>query len=222
MINSTGQWRILGADAVEPGSCEKRVEICVADMNSRLKTSSFNSRSRLAEAVWILMLGAPFLLLAGVYNQLPGDIPVIRNPLAGTVMSAPKSMFTVFRVPFMNLTHGLMAALMRSHSQDFDHAARKSSYLAMFSTLLFAIALKSNFEALEISGLAWQPGSLRQWAAAGTALSVVAGVVLALVRGRKVPIPWPELRLSPREKVILAGLFLSYLAVVTASLLVVD
>jgi hypothetical protein len=178
------------------------------------------SGSRLADAVCILMLGAPFLLLAGVYNQLRADVPVIRNPLAGTVMIAPKSMFTVFRVPFMNLTHGLMAALMRSHGRNFEDAARRSSYLAMFSTLLFAIALKSDFEALEISGLASQSGPFGHWAAAGTAVSVVAGVVLALVRGRRVPIPWPELRLSVRDKVILAGLFLSYLAVVTASLLV--
>src|SRR4030095_2348908 len=86
-----------------------------------LETSSSYSGNRLADAAWILLLSAPFLLLAGVYNQLPGDLQVFRNPLAGTVMSAPKSMFTVFRVPFMNLTHGLMAARTRSQCPEFRY-----------------------------------------------------------------------------------------------------
>jgi hypothetical protein len=162
------------------------------------------------------MFSASFVLLAGAYDAMPAELPLFRNPIDGAVTIAPKSVFTVFRVPLMNLTHGLMAAVMLSRTTDFEDETRRSSYFAVFSTLLFAIALKSDFEALEISGLA---GPFRRWATIGTAVSVVGGLLLAFVRGRHVPVPWTELRLSMRDKILLAGLFASYLAIVTASLL---
>src|SRR5258706_522540 len=100
-------------------------------------------------AACVLMFSASFLLLAGVYNALPAELPVLRIPMANIVTMAPKSAFTAFRVPLMNLTHGLMAAVMLSHTADFDDEARRASYFALFSTLLFAIGFKSDFEALE-------------------------------------------------------------------------
>jgi hypothetical protein len=169
--------------------------------------------------ICVLMFGASFMLLAGVYDALPIEVPILRIPIAGFVSTAPKSVFTVFRVPLMNLTHGLMAAVMLSHASDFDDEERRGSYSALFSTLLFAIALKSDFEALEIRGLAAPLGSLTHWFTAGTALSVVGGVALAFFRGKNVRIPWTELRLSVRDKMILSGLFASYLAMVAVSLL---
>jgi len=168
-------------------------------------------------AVGALMFTLPFLLLAGVYDALPAELSVLRNPLSGAVTVAPKSAFVVFRIPWMNLTHGLMAAVMLSRRADFEDEGRRASYSALFSTLLFSIALKSDFEALEISGLAGRLGHL---ATAGAALSVVGGLILAFIRGRHAPIPWSELRLSTRDKVLLAGLFVSYLAIVTTSLLI--
>ena len=62
----------------------------------------------------VVMFGVPFLLVAACYVSLPVEVPVLLNPIAGKVMLAPKSLFTVFRVPFMNLTHGLMASVMLS------------------------------------------------------------------------------------------------------------
>jgi hypothetical protein len=110
-----------------------------------------------------------------------------------------------------------MAAVMLSRTADFADEGRRASYFALFSTLLFAIALKSDFEALEISGLT---GPFTRWATVGTVASVLGGVALAFVRGRNVPMPWTELQLSMRDKTLLVGLFVSYLAVVAASLLV--
>jgi hypothetical protein len=164
----------------------------------------------------VLMFSASFLLLASAYDAMPAELPMFRNPIAGAVTIAPKSVFTVFRVPVMNLTHGLMAAVMLSHATDFEDE-RRSSYAALFTTLLFAIAVKSDFEALEISGLA---GAFGRWATAGTMVSVVGGLLLAFVRGRRVPAPWPELRLPTRHKFLLAGLCVSYLAVIMASVIV--
>lgn len=170
-----------------------------------------------AIAICVLMFGASFLLLASAYEALPAELPVLRNPISGAVTMAPKSLFTAFRVPLMNLALALMATVMLSRTTDFEDVERRSSYFAFFSTLLFAIALKSDFEALEISGLA-RPFEL--WVTAGTAGSVVGGLALAFFRGRRARIPWTELRLSIRDKILLVGLFVSYLAMVTASLLI--
>ena len=169
-----------------------------------------------ASAVCVVMFGVPFLLLAVAYDALPSEFPVFRIPLAGV---APKSAFMVFRVSLMNLTHGLMAAVMLTHAADFEEGPRRASYFAFFSTLLFAIALKSDFEALEISRLASAFGSIGRLATAGTVASVVGGLILAFVRGRGAPLPWPELRMPVRDKVLLTGLVAAYLAIVTASLL---
>ena len=54
---------------------------------------------KLAIAAGIVMLGASFLLVAGVYDALPAELPMLRNPFAGIVTVAPKSAFTAFRVP---------------------------------------------------------------------------------------------------------------------------
>jgi hypothetical protein len=173
-----------------------------------------------ATAACVAMFSASFLLVVSVYHSLPAELPVLRTSFASVATAAPKSLFTAFRVPLMNLTHGLIAAVMLSHAADFDDEGRRASYFALFSTLLFASALKSDFEALEISGLALPLGSFGRWATAGTVMSVVGGLALAFVRGRNVPIPWRELQLSVREKIVLTGLFVSYLAIVAASLLV--
>ena len=176
--------------------------------------------TKAAATASVLMFGVPFLLLAACYAALPAEVPVLRNPIAGAVILAPKSLFTVFRVPLMNLTHGLMAAVMLSRYGDFEDTQREVSYSGIFLTLLFAIALKSDFEALEMGGLAWSFGPVMPWLRGGTVVSVVGGLGLAFVHARGVPIPWPELRLSNLEKIILAVLFAAYLVMVTATLLV--
>jgi hypothetical protein len=176
--------------------------------------------TRTTVAASVLMFGVPFLLLAACYAALPVEMPVLLNPIAGAAILAPKSLFTVFRVPVMNLTHGLMAAVMLSRTGDFEDLQRGASYSGIFSTLLFAIALKSDFEALAISGLAWSFGPVMPWLTGATVMSVVGGLALAFVHARGVPIPWQELRLSNLDKIILAALFATYLAIVGATLLV--
>jgi hypothetical protein len=58
------------------------------------------------------------------------------------------------------------------------------------------------------------------WLTGGTVVSVVCGLGLALVHARNVPIPWHELSLPKLEKIMLAALFATYLAVVGATLIV--
>jgi hypothetical protein len=71
-------------------------------------------------ATSVTMFGVSFLFLAACYSGLPVEFPVLRSPLAGALLFAPKSLFTVFRIPLMNLTHGLMAAVMLSCAKNFE------------------------------------------------------------------------------------------------------
>jgi hypothetical protein len=176
--------------------------------------------TRTTITVAVLMFGVPFLLLAACYAALPVEVPVLLNPIAGAIIRAPKSVFTVFRVPLMNLTHGLMAIVMLLRTGDFADVKRRASYSGIFMTLLFTIALKSDLEALAMTGLAWSVGPFNPWFTGGTVLVIVGGLGLAFVHARDVPVPWPELRLSNLEKIMLAALFATYLAVVGATLIV--
>lgn len=155
------------------------------------------------------MLGAPFLLLALTYPALPSRLVVLRGPLG--VIMAEKSFFSAFRVPAMNLIAAMIGWLMLSRNQDFEEGERREAFVAAFTTLIFAVALKSDFEALEISAPAFAFGALsRARLTFGTGASIVGGVVVALFRGRKVRIPWTELRFPMRIKIALIILFCTY------------
>jgi hypothetical protein len=167
----------------------------------------------------LLMFCLPFVLLAVSYGAAPSDLPVLRSWIGHTALWAPKSLFMVFRVPVMNLIHGVMAAVMLSRASCFASLERRTSYANIFSTLLFTIALKADFEGLEFfasSSPALRP--YESWIGYGTLTCVLIGLGLAMMRGRKVRLPWPELRLTLRDKIALSVLFATYLAIVIASL----
>jgi hypothetical protein len=164
------------------------------------------------------MFCAPFVLLGVSYAAAPSELPVLRVWIGHTALLASKSPFMVFRVPAMNLIHGLMAAVMLARAAAFDNIERRTSYSNMFLTLLFTIALKSDFEGLEFCATA-SPGfqSYERWIGFGTLVCVVVGLGFTIIRGRKVPLPWPELQLAIRDKIVLSGLFAMYVAIVVAS-----
>ena len=101
------------------------------------------------------------------------------------------------RVPLMNLSHGLLAA-----------------------ACLFALALKSNFEAVERAGRTRAACALGSLAWFRSVISVVAGVGLAPMRGREVPLPSPELHLKVRDRFALVFLFAAYMTIAILSFLV--
>ncbi|HEY6371787.1 MAG TPA: hypothetical protein VIX37_14500 [Candidatus Sulfotelmatobacter sp.] len=92
------------------------------------------------------------VLLALSYGATPSDLPVLPAGIGHTTLGASKSRFTVFPVPVIHLIHGLMAAIMLSPASVFGNIQRRISYSNMFSTCLFTIALKSDFEGLEFFG----------------------------------------------------------------------
>jgi len=182
-------------------------------------TSVLTMRKSALTVLLCLMFCAPFVLLSVSYGATPSELPVLRVWIGHTALVASKSLFMVFRVPVMNLISGLMAAVMLSRASVFENIERRTSYSNMFSTVLFTAALKSDFEGLEFYATvspALQP--YQSWIGFGTLLCVVIGLGLAIIRGRKAPIPWPEMQLTMRDKILLPGLFALYVAIVIASL----
>jgi len=176
-------------------------------------------KSWLAMVTVCLMFAASFVLAGASYRALPAELPVLRMFLGHSVLWAQKSLFMVFRVPLMNLMHGVMAGVMLVRAPAFKDLRRRRAYWNVFFTLMLTVALKSDFEALEFMvssrpALAPYGG----WAAIGALSSVVVGLGVALLCSRKVPLPWPELRLGLRDKMVLVGLFAGYLVIVMASL----
>jgi hypothetical protein len=138
-----------------------------------------------AIAVSAVMFGRTVPAARGALRCVASRVAGAAERLRRRLIVAAKSPFTVFRVPVMNLTHGLMAAVMLAHASDFEEDKGRASYFALFSTLLFAIAFKSIFEAVELGGMTAPLSSFRRWAAAGTVVSVVGGLMLAFFRSRK-------------------------------------
>lgn len=157
------------------------------------------------------MLAAPFLLLAARYDALPSALAVLRGPGTGAVMMAQKSPFTVFRVPLMNLTHGLMAAVMLTCGAQFVEARRRLAFCRVFLALLFTVALKSDLEALEMGSF-----GAAHWLTVGTVASVVCGLALALAFSRGVPLPWPEWKVGGIRGAALLALLAIYIGLVVS------
>jgi hypothetical protein len=174
---------------------------------------------RLAERLIGFLLVAPFVLIAASYRALPSEISVIRLFLGHAVLVGSKSPFLIFRVPLMNLIHGLMAALMLAYAPKFQDSTRRLGYRNVFATLLLTIGFKSTFEALEISAVAFPrtAPSLEHWLALGAFASVIAGLSMAAWQSRKAPLPWPELQMRLRDKILLLALFGLYLFIVAVS-----
>jgi hypothetical protein len=160
-----------------------------------------------------------FPVMATGYEAAPVQLPVLRVGIGHTALRATKSLFMVFRVPLMNLLHGLMAAIMLSHRSNFGDEVRRNSYSRLFLTLLLTVGLKSNLEAMEfVSAILPALHPYESWLGYGTLTCVLAGLAWAMVGGRRIRLPWPELRLTIRDKVALVGLFGGYVAIVIGSL----
>ncbi len=159
----------------------------------------------------------PFVVLGAAYPRLPPEVPVMHMFTGHVALVAPKSAFVVLRVPLMNAIHGTMAVVMLRHAGKFGDPERRLAYSRAFGTLLFAIGVKSVLEALALSlgcaGPSWMAAVL----GIGTLLCVIGGVAVALWHGRKLALPWPELRLEPATKVKLLALFGAYLLIVATS-----
>jgi hypothetical protein len=160
---------------------------------------------------WTIIL-LPFFILGISYNSLPDQIMVFRH-LDGTADYAPKSLFTVFRVPLIEVICGLAVEVMRRRAAKIDD---HKSYYLMWTVLLFTVAAKTMFQALEMVS-SEQNARIFFYL---TAAAVAIGIICTLFTGRKAfsGIKRGAWKLELWEKAALVSLLIAYLILAFASL----
>jgi uncharacterized membrane protein len=153
---------------------------------------------------WTIIL-LPFLILGLGYHSLPAEIMIFRH-LDGTADYAPKSLFTVFRVPLIEVICGLAVEIMRRRAAKV--AEHKSSYL-MWTVPLYTVAVKTLLQALEMIS----SGQNARIFFYLTAAAVAIGIICTIFTARKAftGLKHGAWKLELWEKAALSGLLISYL-----------
>ena len=92
---------------------------------------------------WLILL-ISFAILALFYNSLPNEILIARSFFGNESIVAPKSLFTVFRVPLIETVCAMIIEIMRR-----KFAAVNEKFSLAWNILLYTVALKSLFQSLE-------------------------------------------------------------------------
>lgn len=121
---------------------------------------------------WLILL-IPFAVLACFYSSLPNEILITRSFFGNEVVLASKSLFTVFRVPLIEIVCAAAIEVMRRNSANVN-----ADYYLMWSILLYTVAFKSLLQACEIVS----SNKLFYYL---TFDVVIVGIILALFKGRK-------------------------------------
>jgi hypothetical protein len=153
---------------------------------------------------WLILI-IPFAVLAYFYNSIPNEVLIARSFFGGETTFAPKSLFTVFRVPLIETVCAAAIEVMRR-----KFAETNAEYYLMWSILLYTVAFKSLFQAFEIIS-SKDFVNLFYYLTFGV---VIVGIVLALWKGRKVFLNFFQgsWALSHLEKAILVILLIAYLS----------
>jgi hypothetical protein len=124
---------------------------------------------------WLILL-LPFVILAVFYNSIPNEVLIARSFFGDDATFAPKSLFTVFRVPLIEMVCAAAIGVMRH-----KFASENADYYAMWNILLYTVALKSLLQAFEIISSSKFFNDFF-YATLGV---VLVGIILALFKGRR-------------------------------------
>ena len=94
-------------------------------------------------APWLILL-VSFVILALLYNSLPNEILIARSFFGNEATFAPKSLFTVFRVPLIETVCAATVEIMRRKFAPVD-----AKFALAWSILLYTVSLKSLFQSFE-------------------------------------------------------------------------
>jgi hypothetical protein len=160
-----------------------------------------NSRQKIP---WLILL-LPFVILALSYDSLPPEILIARSFFGNDATVAPKSLFTVFRVPLIEIVCAAAIELMHRKFADENR-----DYYRLWSVLLWTVAFKSLLQAFEIVSDA----TLGRDFFYVTAGVVAAGIVCALWKGRRffVNFSADRWKFSRAEKAIFFVVLIVYLS----------
>lgn len=95
---------------------------------------------------WTIIL-LPFLVPGISYSSLPAEITMFRGLDAAPAIYAPKSLFTVFRVPLIEVFCALAIEIMRRRAAGVES---QKSYYPMWTLLLYTVAFKTLLQAFEM------------------------------------------------------------------------
>ena len=155
---------------------------------------------------WLILL-LSFVILAWDYDSLPDEVLITRSFFGNETVLAPKSLFTVFRVPLIEAFCASAIEIMRR-----KFVGRNDHLHLMWSILLYTATLKSLFQSLEIVSTGGVVGlaTIFFYVTFG---AVVAGIISALIAARNhlSDLLRDNWVLSGAEKTILSGLLLLYL-----------
>lgn len=156
---------------------------------------------------WIILL-FPFLILAFSYNSIPNEILIWRGFIGSDSIVAPKTLFTVFRVPLIEVVCALAIETMRHRFAD-SNSPTHADYYTMWSILLYTVAFKSLSQTFEdVSSEKFVNLFFYM-----TAAIVVIGIILIIRKGRKFFSAYSreDWKLNRMEKSVLIILFVAYL-----------
>ncbi len=163
-------------------------------------------------APWILLV-ASFVVLSVFYDSIPSEVIIARAFFEGPNTLAPKSIFTVFRVPMIDVISAAAAALL------YRKFLLAASNLAHFwLVLLYMAVVKSLLQAFEIIST---PENARVFFYL-TLFVVVAGISMAFYISRKnlSEVLKGLAKLSVAESIFLIILFFAYLGIAIVPLFV--
>jgi uncharacterized membrane protein len=170
---------------------------------------------------WVVLL-VPFVVLSLFYDSISQEILTYRSLGGDEIQYAPKSLFTVFRVPLIEAVCAATIVIMRRKTSEFNSEFR-TGYYSMWSVLLFTVALKSLFQTFEFvsTSIFSQPFYASVFFYATLAI-VVGGIILAFVKGKKIFANFQSesWRLKNWEKISLTIFFLIYLSLAFAPMLI--
>lgn len=157
---------------------------------------------------WIILI-FPFIILAVLYNSIDEQILLMRSFVGNQTIYAPKSVFTVFRVPLIEIVCAAMIEIMRANFSP----SKSNAGFTMWSILLYTAAFKSLFQVFEfISSTVYYSPDYADIFFYATLLTVIVGICLAIIKGRKIfsSSTRENWKLSLAEKAFLIVLLAAY------------
>ena len=152
-----------------------------------------------------------FLAPTYFYDSIAGEVLIYRSSTGNYAVFAPKSLFTVFRVPLIEIVCALMVEVTR---RNLSRSETGKPFVSVSNILLYMVAFKSLFQTLEfIASFVYQWQAYADVFFYATIAAIAAGIFLVAVKRRDVfrNFRREDWKATTGEKIILGVLLVSYL-----------
>lgn len=158
---------------------------------------------------WLILL-LSFVVLAFFYNSIPNEVLIARSFFGDEATFAPKSLFTVFRVPLIEIVCATAIEVMRRKFANVN-----ADYYSMWNILLYTVSFKSLLQAFEIVS----SNNLFYYLTFGV---VIVGIISAIFKGRKFFSDFfrADYKFSGAERAIFVIILIAYLGLAIVPLYV--